>query len=351
MIELDGSYGEGGGAIIRNALALSSLTGKPFRIHNIRKGRCKPGLMAQHLKGVLAVKDICNADVKGAELHSTELEFSPKQIEAKTLSIDIGTAGSITLLLQAALLPCLFADKKVRLRIRGGTDTKWSMPYDYFVNVFLSHIKQFADINVELLQRGYFPKGGGRIEVKIMPKHKLTEYDNFETFVSGLREIKQFEIMNFDKITKIEGISHASNELLKAEVADRQIRGAKQALRNLDCNIKINTEYSNSLCVGSGICLWAVSKSAIIGTDALGERGKRAEIVGKQAGESLLKELKANAPVDRFLADQLIPYLGLIGGKYKATEISKHTTTNIHVAEKFLNVQFKVDYEQKVISV
>ena len=97
--------------------------------------------------------------------------------------------------------------------------------------------------------------------------------------------------------------------------------------------------------------MWAVSEGAIIGADALGERGKRAEIVGKQAGESLLKELKANAPVDRFLADQLIPYLGLIGGRYKATEISKHATTNIHVAEKFLDVKYKVDNEQKVISV
>ena len=353
MIELDGSFGEGGGAIIRNALALSALTRKPFKVGNIRKGRCKPGLMAQHLNAVLAVKEICNAKVEGAKLHSTQLVFYPKEIKAKTLSVDIGTAGSITLLLQALLLPCVFTNNKVRLRLKGGTDTKWSMPYDYFANVFLPHIRFLAEFDVKLLKRGYYPKGGGRIDIKIKPKHKISDFKSFDMFLDVLKEKNQrFDILEPGKIEGVEGISHASNDLQKANVAERQVKGAKQALGKLDCNINIKKEYSDSLCPGSGICLWAVSdNNAIVGADALGERGKRAEIVGKQAGESLLKELKANAPVDSHLADQLIPYLALLGGSYRTTKISKHTTTNIYVAEKFIDVKFGIDEDKKVVSV
>lgn len=353
MIELDGNYGEGGGAIIRSALALATLTGKGFKIKNIRKRRCKPGLMAQHLNGVRAVKELCNAEVKGAELHSTGLEFIPDNLEAKTISVDIGTAGSITLLLQAILLPSLFGNGKVRLRLRGGTDTKWSMPYDYFSNVFIPHIRHLADIKVELLQRGYFPKGGGKVDISLQPKYKVGEFDNFESFVDRLRQsARGFKILDSGKIEKIEGISHAASVLQKPEVAERQIKGAKQALRNFDGNIKIKGEYSDALCAGSGICLWAVSdEGAIIGADALGERGKRAEIVGKEAGENLLRELKLDAPIDGYLADQLIPYLALVGGSYRTTKISPHTTTNIYVAEKFLDVKFKIEEDQKIISV
>ncbi len=353
MIELDGSFGEGGGAIIRNALALSALTKKPFKVENIRKGRCKPGLMAQHLNAVLAVKDLCNAKVVGAKLNSTELEFCPEEIEAKTLSVDIGTAGSITLLLQALLIPCIFAGNKVRLRLKGGTDTKWSMPYDYFVNVFLPHINFLAEFDVELLQRGYYPRGGGRVDIKIIPKYKISDFKSFDKFLEVLREKNQkFGILEFGKIESVDGISHASVELQKADVAERQAKGAKQALSKLDCNINIKKEYSGSQCPGSGICLWAVGKNkAIVGADALGERGKRAELVGKEAGESLLEELKANAPVDSHLVDQLIPYLALLGGSYRTTRISKHTTTNIYVAERFLDVKFRIDEDKKVISV
>ena len=353
MIELDGSFGEGGGAIIRNGLALSALTGKPFKVKDIRKGRCKPGLMAQHLNSVLAVKEICNAEVKGAKINSTELEFYPRDIKAKTLSVDIGTAGSITLLLQALLLPCIFADNKVRLRLKGGTDTKWSMPYDYFNNVFFPHIKFLAESEVELVRRGYYPKGGGMVDIRIKPRYKISDFKSFDDFVKALREKNlRFDILEIGKIKGIEGISHASKDLEKSNVVERQVNGAKQALSNLDCNINIKGGYVNSLCPGSGICLWVIGeKGAIIGADALGERGKRAEMVGREAADNLLKEINENAPVDSHLADQLIPYLALLGGSYRTTRISKHATTNIYVAENFLDVKFRIDEDKKIISV
>src|SRR3989338_7934417 len=138
MIKLDGSYGEGGGQITRTALALSALTGRPFEVDNIRKGRCDSGLKAQHLYCIKSLEELCNAKTNEIKLGSEYLRFIPGEFKAKNLEIEIGTAGSITLLLQAVLLPCLF--HKVKLTIIGGTDGKWAMPYDYFNEVFFRRL-------------------------------------------------------------------------------------------------------------------------------------------------------------------------------------------------------------------
>ena len=176
MIEIDGSYCEGGGQIMRTALALSTITGKPFKVSNIRKGRCTSGLKNQHLYCIEALKKLCNADVKGASIGSECVEYSPGKIEGKTISIDIETAGSITLLLQALLMPCCFADKKTRLRLKGGTDVKWSMPFDYFKEILLPQLRKYDNIDVSLQRRGYYPKGGGKVDITIKPKYnKLTK--------------------------------------------------------------------------------------------------------------------------------------------------------------------------------
>ncbi len=154
MIILDGSYLEGGGQIVRTALALSSLTGQPFRITNIRSARKDPGLKAQHVQCVKTLQQLCNAKADGAELGSKELLFIPGKIEAKNITIDIGTAGSITLLLQAVLLPCMFANKTHKLTIIGGTDTEWSMPIDYFANVLVPQYRRVCGLEVKVLKRG-----------------------------------------------------------------------------------------------------------------------------------------------------------------------------------------------------
>jgi RNA 3'-phosphate cyclase len=309
--------------------------------------------MAQHLTAVLAVQQICDAEVKGAELNSTELEFYPKDLASKTISIDVGTAGSTTLILQALLLPSIFAPDKVRIKLKGGTDTKWSMPYDYFENVFHPHIAHLANFKVKLLQRGYYPKGGGKLEITIHPKLKIVDFNSFEAFIDAIKQkFPKFNLLESGELKSISGISHAASELKKAEVAKRQIKGAKQVLLKLDCNIKIDSKYSDSLSLGSGITLWAnTSTGAIIGADALGERGVRAEDIGRKAAQNLLAELEKQAPADKYLADQLIVYLALLGGIIKTTEISNHTLTNIAIVEKFIDVKFKIDEKEKKISV
>jgi len=353
MIKLDGNYGEGGGAIIRVALSLSTLTGKQFKVTNIRKGRSQPGLKNQHLYGIKALKELCYAKVKGDFLGSTSLEFIPRKMESKNLNIDIGTAGSITLILQSILLPLMFADKKIILKITGGTDTKWSPQYDYTKEVLLPQLKKFADINMKLKRRGYYPKGSGKVEILVNQKYKLSTSKNFEDFWKRLRDnIKPQNLTEQGNLLQIKGVSHASNDLQKANVAERQAKAAKHLLSSLNCPISIETSYDGTLSTGSGITLYAYFLNKIVlGADSLGEKSKRAEIVGNEAAERLLKEIKSNAAVDFHLADNLIPIMGLIpNSKIKTSAITSHCKTNIWVTEKFLHVKFKINEKENIIS-
>lgn len=347
MIKLDGSFGEGGGQIVRTALGLAAITGKPFEVNNIRKGRPKPGLKNQHLFCITGVKELCDAQVDGAFLGSEKIRFVPGGISHKNLTIDVKTAGSITLLLQSLLLPCLFAEKKTKIEIKGGTDVKWSMPIDYFREVFLPQLKRFADIKLSIEKRGYYPKGKGKVIVTIKPKFRLKE------------KIDKINLTERHNLIQIKGISHASPDLQKANVAERQSNAASLMLKKQGCPVNIRTEYSQTSSIGSGITLWAIfskykdeidlNNPIILGTDSLGEKGKKAENVGIEASNKLLNEIKSEAAVDKNLADNLIPFLGLIGGKIRTSEITNHTRTNIYVVEKFLDCKFEI--KDNIISV
>jgi len=349
MINLNGDYLEGGGQIVRTALALSTITNQPFEVDNIRKGRTKPGLKTQHLFCIKALEQLCSAKTEGVELGSAYLKYIPQKIKPQTVSIDIGTAGSITLLLQSLLIPSILADSKVRLKITGGTDVTWSPQFDYLNNIIIPQIRKYADIETSLIKRGYYPKGGGKVDIKINPKF------NVET----IKEAPKISLTEQHNLIQIKGISHASSDLQKAQVAERQARAAKLILNKLNCPIQIRTEYSQTLSTGSGITLWAIfSKSPDeidtnnpirLGSDALGERGKRSEQVGKEAADKLLKEIESKAPVDSHLADNLIPFLSLFGTKIKVSKITNHTLTNIYVCEKFLGNILKVEKEESII--
>jgi len=350
MIVLDGS--KGGGQIVRTALALSSLTNEAFKITNIREVRSKPGLKAQHVHCVKALKQLCAAKADGAEIGSKELVYVPGKISAKNITVDIGTAGSITLLLQAVLLPCMFAQKTHTLTLIGGTDTLWSMPIDYLTNVLLPYYKRFCGIDAKLLKRGYYPKGGGKVELTIRPEVNRNAFENFEAFQTILKH-KAFNIEQQGKLISIKGVSHASKNLQEKDVAERQARAAEQAL-NYDVPIEIRVEYADTFSTGSGITLWAIfskdgeeidSENPIrIGADALGERGKLAEKVGEEAAKKLQNEIEKNAPIDGHLADNLIPLMGLArGSSIKVAEVSEHTLININTVEEFLGKMFKVE--------
>jgi len=363
MIKLDGGSGEAGGQIVRTALALSTLTGQPFTIANIRKGRPVPGLKAQHVTCVKALEKLCNAKSENCFIGSETLTYWPGKVKSQTLSVDIGTAGSITLLLQSLIIPAIFANGKVRLKMIGGTDVSWSPSVDYFAQVFLPHLLPFSEkIELKLLRRGYYPAGGGNVDLHITPKFKLSQFKAFPGFHNHLMDqAPKFHSLEQAHLIYIKGVSHASADLEQAQVAERQATGARQSLAHVSCPIHIRTEYSSAISTGSGITVWAVfSKNPddinvqdpiILGGDALGEKGKRSEAVGKEAAEDLVQGMLSQAPIDEHLGDNLIPFLGLFGGSIKVSKLTSHTLTNIDICEKFLDVKFSIDSRESIISV
>lgn len=350
MIELDGSYGEGGGQIVRTALALSMFTQQPFHITDIRKGRNNPGLKAQHLHCIKALQKLSESKAEGAELGSTDLTFRPAPLKPTNITINIGTAGSVTLVLQAILLPCIFAKKPITLTIKGGTDVKWATPIDHFRFVLLPQLQRFADIKATITKRGYYPTGNGEIEITITPK-LAPENEHIGVFSQKLRKhIEPYSLITPKKTTKIIGIAHSSKDLEKNHVAERIAQGAHQALSKHFGEVFIKKEYNDTDSTGCGITLWADSVNTAIGVDMLGEKQLRAEDVGKNAAENLLQQIHSMAVVDKHTLDFLIPFLALAGGTIKSSAITPHTETNIYTVEAFLGKMFSIDKVSNIIT-
>jgi RNA 3'-phosphate cyclase len=362
MIQINGAYLEGGGQIARTALAFSTLVQKAFEITDIRKGRKVPGLKNQHLYCIKSLKELCSSVVEGDKFGSTSLIYYPRKIVAKTLDIDVGTAGSVTLLLQGILMPAMFASKPITINIQGGTDVKWSTSFDYFNNVLLPQIQRFAKIEANLLKRGYYPKGQGQVEIKINPIYKINEFDSFNEFKKHINEdVNNYDLLEQFNLIQIKGISHASSDLQNGNVAERQAQAAKQELsEKYKSPINISVSYQKTASTGSGITLWAIfskNKDDIdennpirVGADFLGEERKNSEDVGKEAAINLIKEIESKAAVDKHLADQILPFMALLdGSKIKVSEITDHCRTNIYAIQQFLGSVFGVYEENKII--
>jgi RNA 3'-terminal phosphate cyclase (ATP) len=320
-MKLDGSYGEGGGQILRTAVALSAVTGTPVEIENIRKVRPKPGLSAQHVKAVEGLARICRGQVTGCQPKSTRLCFTPGKINEGNYEIDIGTAGSISLFLQCLMPALMHAPGTIRIKITGGTDVQWSPSIDYMRFVTLEALRNMGyECDIKLITRGYYPRGDGCVEAIINP--------------SSLNQT------NFDAniCSHVDGISHSSG--LPAHVVERQAASAGKRLYENSYESRILTEVNDHPSIGSGITLWC--KAA--GGTALGKPGLKAEKVGEIAANAIIDELRSGAGVDEFLADQLIPYMALAkGGSFTTCMISLHTRTNIWVTEQFLPVKFEIE--------
>lgn len=326
MIKVDGSFGEGGGAILRVSVGLAAALGETVRVFNIRASRPNPGLRAQHLTGILACAELTDGEVSGAHVGSKEVAFKPGGGWKKRLKVSVGTAGSATLVLQTLLIPASLAGEESVVEVSGGTDVAWSPPADYLRNVTLPVLKRCGlDAEADILRRGYYPAGGGKLRLKVKPSGK-----------------NPLELKERGRLLSVQGISHAHEGLKEKEVAERQKKSCRKTLFDglaklglEDAKIDVGVEYSDAVSFGSGIVLWAQFENTVLGADSLGEKGKRAEDVGREAAESMISELASNAPTDKYMTDQAVPYLALFGGSVRTPALSAHAETNIWIAKQF----------------
>lgn len=317
MIEIEGDYQEGGGQIIRSSLALSALTGRPFHIRKVRANRPKPGLKAQHLAAVKLLTQLTEAQVEGARKHSTELTFKPGPLKPGTYRIDVKTAGSVTLLLQAALLPALNCEGAVTLELVGGTDVNWSPTVAYLSNVVLPHFPGRLSLSVS--RHGFMPQGGGLLRLEVPAR----------------TEGKPLTLEEQQPLLGVEGLSVACSSLKSRQVAERQAQAARERLRQLKVPIQIDTHYTPATCPGTSLTLWSLHQDYRIGADGLGQKRRSAESVGETVAGRLLSRLQHPAPIEEHLTDQLVPLLSLYGGRLRSQEVSPHTLSNLYVCSKF----------------
>jgi len=328
VIEVDGRLLEGGGQILRTSLALSALTGKPLQIKNIRASRPKPGLRPQHLASVETIASISTAELRGAFLGSKELSFAPKQISSANLNVNIGTAGSISLLLQQALPAAL--PRAVKIHVSGGTNVPFSPPMEFLQYVLFPSLRKMrAKFEAKIVRRGYFPKGNGSASFSSKPA-KLP--------------LKPITLTNFGEIEFVKIFSHCAS--LPKKVAENQASSARHALQKLGLEFEGKPEcMDRASTTGSGITLLAYSTTgAVLSGSALGKKELPAEHVGREAAEKLMRELTPQKPCDSYLADQLIPFMALAKGKSEIHTgfLTRHCQTNISIVEKFLPAKFEV---------
>jgi RNA 3'-terminal phosphate cyclase (ATP) len=312
MLSIDGSYGEGGGQIIRTSLALSLITGRPFRVFNVRARREKPGLQRQHLTAVTAAAAIGTARVEGAHIGSKEFTFEPGAITPGEYKFSIGTAGSTMLVLQAVLPPLLLADAPSLLLFEGGTHNIMAPPFEFIQKSFLPLVNRTGPtVTVELQRYGFYPPGGGR----------------FNVYVEPAAELRRLDLVERGAILSERARALCVN--LPAHVGERELAVASEQLGWTPDQLQLETS-TNAISPGNLTEVFT----------GIGERGVPAERIASRAIHEAKRYLDAGAPVGQHLADQLLIPMALArGGSYTTQTPTMHTTTNIEVIKKFLPVE------------
>jgi RNA 3'-terminal phosphate cyclase (ATP) len=326
MIEIDCSHGEGGGQLARTAVAAAALMHVPVRLVHIRARRSKPGLAAQHLAAVRAVAELCGASVADAGLGATELEFCPGALRAGRYTWDIGTAGSITLVLQAVLPLAILGGGAVQMRITGGTDVRAAPPLDYFLQVFLPLLARMGvNVGARVLRRGYYPRGGGVVEIDVAPGQVLRP-------------------LCLDAPGALQGITaYAHLAGLPRHILDRMCSSARQSLD--EANLQVNAQllaHPQAIGQGGGLTLVARMEHTLLGAAVTAERGIPAERLGTQAGQALHRELSGGATLDVHAADQLLIYMALAGGTsaFRVCALSSHARTTLWLLKRLLPIDY-----------
>ncbi len=319
-IKLDGSQGEGGGQILRSALSLSLLTGRPFVIEKIRAGRAKPGLLRQHLTAVNAAQAIGDAQVEGASMGSLNLQFTPRAVLHGDRTFSIGTAGSVVLVLQTVLPPLLVKPGKSQLVIEGGTHNPLAPPWPFLEEVFLPILVNMgAKVKGRMERAGFMPAGGGRVHLEI----------------EGVPALRPLELLERGALSARSARAIVSN--LSRSIAEREL---KELAARLGLSPgELRAEVLPSSGPGNALCLELVFERGRELITAIGEKSLASEAVAAQVAAEAARFLAAVVPVGEHLADQLLLPLAIAGGgSFRTLAPTPHARTNASVIERFLPV-------------
>uniref|UniRef100_A0A8C7ZJQ2 RNA 3'-terminal phosphate cyclase n=1 Tax=Oryzias sinensis TaxID=183150 RepID=A0A8C7ZJQ2_9TELE len=325
-----GDVMEGGGQILRVSAALSCITGTAIKITKIRAGRSTPGLRPQHLSGLQLVSDLCSGSLQGASIGSTDVSLTPGKIRSGSHVADPQTAGSVCLLLQVALPCAVFADAASQLCLKGGTNAEMAPQIDYTLKVFKPIVERFGvNFDCDVKMRGYYPKGGGEVNVTVNP----------------VKELRPVTLTERGNITKIHGRAFVAGVLpfkLAKDMSTAAVRTIRKEIKELYINIQALQEKEKACGNGNGIIIIAESSTGcLFAGSALGKKGVYADKVGIEAAEMLLRNIRHNGCVDEFLQDQLIIFMALAKGtsRIRTGAVTLHTQTAIHIAEQLTQVR------------
>ncbi|HPR41031.1 MAG TPA: RNA 3'-terminal phosphate cyclase [Candidatus Methanofastidiosa archaeon] len=322
-LSIDGSHGEGGGQILRTSIGLSALTGRPIRVHDIRSGRPNPGLRAQHLSSLKAMERITSAMIEGAHIGSTEISFAPGRTIPGDYMFDIGTAGSVTLLMHSLIPPLLFSEGDSMITVTGGTDVPWSPTTSYYQNVSLEAMRMMGiDAYLEVERHGYYPMGGGRATLHVGPWARKRPL--------GKMRFKEPDIIY------LESCSHG----LGKEHRDAQTDAVRAELGGFDIEVVPNIGGHGH---GNAVTIWAKAGDIPLGHCAIGRKGYGPGRLGTDAARKF-KEAMSIGCCDEHLPDQLIPLIFLSGGKSSIPipRVTGHLETNLDVAGAFLDARYEI---------
>jgi RNA 3'-terminal phosphate cyclase (ATP) len=332
MITIDGGAKSGSGTIVRYSIALASLLGKEIKIQNIRAGRDKPGLRAQHLKVVQACQEMCRGVVGNAVVGSKEITYTPgERFKGGEYSWDIGTAGSTTMMAQTLLPLACFARKPSKFRLEGGLFQDFAPSAYHMKFVLLPFLKQMdVRAKLDIIRPGYVPRGGGIIEVRVEPAGKL----------------KPLNLTGQGEVFSIKGIA-LSSHLKEKRVSQRMAEECQRVLNSYEYKTEIEKiEDESSLQEGAALAIYAeTSLGNRMGSDRAGRPGRSSESIGRYVAERFIEDVKTGAAVDRYIADQLIIYAGLAEGvtRYLVPRITEHVETNLWLIEEFLGARTKIN--------
>ena len=319
FLKINGAHGEGGGQIVRSALTLSCITKQSIHLENIRKGRKKPGLKPQHLTAIQILQKISNAQVEGAKIGSTELKFIPGNVQSLELEEDVGTAGSISLILQVLIPIVAITQNTLNLTIKGGTDVLWSPSMDYTKHVLREvYSRMGIQFSLEVKKRGYFPKGSGEV--------------NLEVFPSKIKPISLLKRKT--SLVKLQcTFSKISGEKIKEQIKDVEEKLVKE-------NFIVDSSNDNQEAIdsGSSLLVYSIDEQSIIGSDSLFD--KKTE----KFDLDIDKFVKNTLGVDDNLADMLVVPASLAEGKttFRVKEITKHLETNLFVTSKITGCRYGI---------